>query len=74
MLCTSWEALHHSIDALHSCLKMYDIEVWSILCEQDRCVASVKELEEALVVELTNEEVKMVQEKVQYDVKMGVAA
>ena len=53
---------------------MYDMEVWSILCEQDRCVASVKELEEALVVELANEEVKMVQEKVQYDVKRSVAA
>ena len=52
----------------------YDLEVWSILCEQDTCVALVKELEEVLVVEeLTDEEVEMRQEKEQYDVGRSAA-
>ena len=51
---------------------MYNMEVWSIIHEWDMCVASVIELEEALVVEESmDEEVEMAQEKVCYDVKMG---
>ena len=46
---------------------MYDMEVWSILHEWDTCAVLVKELEEALVVvELTDEEAELVQEKVCY--------
>ena len=44
---------------------MYDLEVWSILCEWDMCAVSVKELEEVLVAEeLRDEETEMRQEKV----------
>ena len=60
------------IDALCSHLETYDMEVWLIVCELDMCVASVKELEEALVVEeWMDKEAEMVQEKVRYDAKMG---
>ena len=70
MLCTSWEALRCSIDELCAHLNMYDLEVWSILQEQDTCVASVKELEEVLAAEeLTDEEVEIGKEKVWYDAK-----
>ena len=49
---------------------MYNLEVWSILHEQDTCTALVKELEEVLEAgESTNEEAKMRQEKEQYNVK-----
>ena len=73
VLCTSREALRHSIDAPWSHLKMYHMEVWSILCERDMCVALVKELEEALVAEgLIDEEVEMVQEKALYKAKRAV--
>ena len=69
-LCTLQEALWCSIDALHAWLDMYDLEVWSILCERDTCAALVKELEEVLEAEeLMDEEVELRQEKVQYDVK-----
>ena len=71
-LCTSQEALHCSINALCSHLETYDMEVWSIVCEQDMCVALMKELEEALTVEeLMDKVAEMVQEKVHYDAKMG---
>ena len=53
---------------------MYDLEVWSILCEWDTCTASVKELEEVLVAEESiDEEVEMRQEKEQYDARRSVA-
>ena len=51
VLSTSQEALWHSIDVLCACLNTYDLEVWSVLREWDTCMASVKELEEALVAE-----------------------
>ena len=73
-LCTSQEALNHSIDAPWSHLEMYHMEVWSILCEWDMCVALVKELEKALVVEeLTDEEAEIMQEKALYEAKRAVA-
>ena len=65
--------MHHSIDALHSHLKTYDMEVWSILNEWDTCIVFLKELEEALAEELlTNEDEGMAQEKAQYEAKRGV--
>ena len=74
-LCTSWEALHHSINALHVHLNTYNLEVWSILHEQDTWVELVKELEEVLAVEeLTDEEAEMRQEKVWYDAKRSQVA
>ena len=73
VLCISREALCHSIDAPWSHLKMYHMEVWSILCEQDTCVALVKELEEALVAEeSTDKEVEIMQEKALYEAKRAV--
>ena len=75
VLCTSWEALQRSIDALRARLDTYDLEVWSILREQDTCAASVKELEEVLVAEVsTDKEVEMGKEKARYNVKRVVAA
>ena len=66
----SREALHHSINVLCAHLDMYNLEVWSISCEWDTCPASVKELEEVLVVEESmDEETEMRQEKVRYNVK-----
>ena len=70
MLCTSQEALRHSIYALRACLDTYDLEVWSILHERDTCAASVKELKEVLAAEeSTDEEVEMRKEKARYDAK-----
>ena len=72
-LCTSREALRRSIDVLCACLNTYDLEVWSILCERDTCVVSVKELEDVLVVEeSTDDEVEMRKEKEWYDARRGV--
>ena len=52
---------------------MYDVEVWSILCEWDTCAVLLKELEEALAEEsLTDKDEEMAQEKVQYEAKRGV--
>ena len=49
---------------------MYNLEVWSILCEQDMCAASVKELEEVLEAEeLTDEEAELAQ----YNMKRSTA-
>ena len=49
---------------------MYDLEVWSILHEQETCAASVKELEEVLAVEeSTDEEAEMRDEKLRYNAK-----
>ena len=63
-LCTLWEALWRSIDALRARLDMYNLKVWSILCEQDTCTASVKELEEVLAAEESmDEEAEMRKEK-----------
>ena len=51
---------------------MYDLEVWSILREREMCTASVKELEEVLVVEeLTDKEVELGKEKARYDARRG---
>ena len=51
---------------------MYDLEVWSILCEQETCMASVKELEEVLAVEeSTDKEVELGKEKARYDARRG---
>ena len=72
-LCMSWEALRWSIDALHACLDMYDLEVWLILHEQNTCAASVKELEEVLAVEeSTDDEAEMRKEKACYNAKRAV--
>ena len=72
MLCTSRVALQRSIDVLHACLDMYDLEVWSILCEQDTCVASVKELEEVLAAEESmDEEAELWKEKARYNARRG---
>ena len=63
-LCTLWEALRHSINALRAHLNMYDLKVWSILHEWDTCMASVKELEEVLAAEESiDEEAEMRKEK-----------
>ena len=50
-LCTSREALRWSINTLRAHLDTYNLEVWSILHEWDTCMASVKVLEEVLVLE-----------------------
>ena len=72
-LCTSREALRQSIDALRARLDMYDLEVWSILREQEMCMASVKELEEVLAVEVsTDEEAELWKEKARYNARRGV--
>ena len=71
-LCMSWEALQRSIDALCARLDTYNLEVWSILCEQETCAASVMELEEVLAAEeLTDEEVELGKEKARYDARRG---
>ena len=63
-LCTSWEALHRSIDTLRAHLDTYDLKIWLILRERDTCVASVKELEEVLVAEESmDEEAEMRKER-----------
>ena len=73
VLCTSREALRWSIDVLCAHLNMYDLEVWSILREQDTCMASVKELEEVLAAEeSTDDEVEMRKEKACYDAKRAM--
>ena len=70
VLCMSWEALRQSIDALHARLDMYNLKVWSILCERDTCAVSVKELEEVLAAEeLMDKEAEMGKEKAWYDAK-----
>ena len=67
------EALWQSIDALRGWLDTYDLEVWSILHEQDMCVALVKELEGVLEAEeSTNEEAEMRREKERYDTRRSV--
>ena len=69
-LCTSQEALQCGIDALRSWLDTYNLEVWSILHEQETCVASVKELEEVLAAEESmDEEAELGKEKARYDAK-----
>ena len=74
-LCTSREALRRSIDALSAPLDTYDLEMWSILREQDTCAASVKELEEALAAEeSTDDEAEMREEKKRYDAKRIVTS
>ena len=71
-LCTSHEALRRSIDTLCAQLDTYDLEVWSILREQDTCMVLVKELEEMLVVEeSTDEEAEMTEEKEWYNARRG---
>ena len=71
----SWEALQHSIDTSCAWLDMYNLEVWSILCEQETCAASVKELEEVLAAEESmDKEAELRQEKVWYDEKRSAAA
>ena len=70
VLCTSREALRWSIDTLCARLDTYNLEVWTILHEQDTCAASVKELEEVLAVEeSTDEEAELGKEKARYDAK-----
>ena len=54
---------------LRARLDTYNIEVWSILCEQDTCVALVKELEVLAAEESTDDEVEMRKEKERYDAK-----
>ena len=74
-LCMSREAFQRSIDVLRAWLVTYDLEVWSILREQEMCVASVKELEEVLAAEeLTDEEAEMRDEKLHYNSKRVVTA
>ena len=75
VLCTSWEALRCSIDALRARLDTYDLEVWLILQERDTCMTSVKELEEVLAVEeSTDEEAEMGKEKARYNAKRVMTA
>ena len=58
---------------LCACLDTYDLEIWLILREQDTCAASVKELEEVLVVEeSTDDKAEMRKEKEHYDAKRVV--
>ena len=60
---------------MHAHLDTYDLEMWSIICEQETCAASVKELEEALAAEeSTDEEVEMRDEKSRYNAKWVVTA
>ena len=73
-LCTSREALRRGIDTLRARLDTYDLEMWSILHERETCVASVKELEEVLAAESTDEEAEMRDEKSHYDAKRAVTA
>ena len=57
---------------LHARLNTYNLEVWSILHEQDTCMELVKELEEVLVVEeSTDDEAEMRKEKEWYDAGRG---
>ena len=71
-LCTSCEALRRSIDALCARLDTYNLKVWSILCEQDTCTASVKEQEEWLAAEeSTDDEAEMRKKKEWYDARRG---
>ena len=54
-------------------LDTYNLEMWSILREQETCTASVKELEEVLAAEeSTDEEAEMRDEKSRYDAKRVV--
>ena len=56
-------------------LDTYDLEMWSIIREQEMCAASVKELEEALAAEeSTDEEAEMRDEKSRYDAKRVMTA
>ena len=56
-------------------LDTYDLELWSILREQDTCATSVKELEEVLAAEeSTDKEAEMGKEKAWYDAKRAVSA
>ena len=72
-LCTSQEGLCCSIDALHSCLKTYNLEVWSILHEWDTCAALVEELEEVLAEEMsTDEDEEVAWEMAWYEAKRAV--
>ena len=59
---------------LRAHLDMYNIEVWSILCEQDTCAASVKELEVLAAEESTDDEVEMRKEKECYNAKRVVTS
>ena len=60
---------------LHARLDTYDLEVWSILHEQETCAASVKELEEVLAVEESmDDEAEMMKEKERYDAKRVVTS
>ena len=69
------DGLRHSIDALRCRLESYDMELWSILCEQETCKASVRELEEALAAEAsTDEEEELVQERARDEVVRRLAA
>ena len=54
---------------------MYNLEIWSILCERETCTASVKELEEVLAAEeLMDDEAEMMKEKQRYDAKRVVTS
>ena len=60
---------------LRARLDTYDLEVWSILREQETCTALVKELEEVLAAEeLTDNEAEMMKEKERYDAKRAVTS
>ena len=74
-LCTSREAFRRSIDALRARLDTYDLEIFSILREQETCAASVKELEEVLAAEESmDDEAEMMKEKQRYDAKRVVTS
>ena len=65
-----WEGLCHGIDALCCHLKSYDAELWLIVQEQEICKASVRELEEALAVEvLMDKEEELAHERVRDEAK-----
>ena len=66
----TWEGLWRGIDALCCHLKSYDVESWLIICEQETCKASVRQLEAALVAEvLTDEEEELVCERARDEAK-----
>ena len=57
---------------LRAHLDTYNLELWSILREQDTCAASVKELEEVLAAEESmDEEAELGKEKVRYNARRG---
>ena len=63
------------VPTLTHTLDTYDLEVWSILHEQDTCAVAIKELEEVLAAEESmDDEVEMMKEKERYNAKRVVTS